>query len=284
MVYYLLVQQDGRAFAIAAVIGLLAPFAALVLGQRAALWSFLALRCTLQQSPSQSEQPESGAQKIDSVLDDGATRGSLKSCSMIRIAVCKEAAISAVARTSHRGGARWLSLLLLIGVIASVAAIAATTGDDESMRICVAVLLAPVGALLRWRLSKALNGRYTRAIGARGLAVVFSNCSGVPIGTLAANLLASILAALLLATVDSGAADGRSLSWRSEAALRGIVIGFCGCLSTVSTFINEVQVLLSPSLRSGSGYHCSCSGLIYPLVTLCMCLALAIPCYGWAIW
>lgn len=83
-----------------------------------------------------------------------------------------------------------------------------------------AVLLAPLGAVVRWQLA-ALNGR-----------------SWFPIGTFAANMFACII---------SFAAQGVESRWTIAADYRIILFavrtGFAGSLSTVSTWVVEVGIL-----------------------------------------
>jgi fluoride ion exporter CrcB/FEX len=118
-----------------------------------------------------------------------------------------------------------------------------------------------------------------------------------PLGTLAANALASLLLALIAAsaaaedftgadasTAGTGGGEGAAIGWRAKAALQGVGLGFCGCLSTVSTLANEVLALQAPRRRGADAYQCGCAGLSYPLATLVVCLAIGVAGYGWAVW
>jgi CrcB protein len=80
---------------------------------------------------------------------------------------------------------------------------------------------ASAGALLRWWLSLRLN------------AVV----AGLPLGTLIANLIGGYLVGLAIAYFAT--APGLSPQWRLL-----IITGFCGGLTTFSTFSGEVVLLL----------------------------------------
>lgn len=89
-------------------------------------------------------------------------------------------------------------------------------------RATFAILLGPPGTLLRYELSRRLNRIY----------------SALPLGTLAANTLATLifaLTALFMRRTGTGAT--------SCAALWGMQDGFCGSLSTVSTFVVELRGL-----------------------------------------
>jgi CrcB protein len=86
----------------------------------------------------------------------------------------------------------------------------------------VAVALgAAVGALLRWHLGNRLNALFP----------------SLPPGTLAANLLGAYVIGLAIAFFSSCPAI--SPEWRLL-----IVTGFCGGLTTFSTFSAEIVVLL----------------------------------------
>jgi CrcB protein len=80
---------------------------------------------------------------------------------------------------------------------------------------------AAVGALLRWQLSHRLNALFP----------------AVPPGTLAANLIGGYVVGLAIAFFSSYPA--LSPEWRLL-----IVTGFCGGLTTFSTFSGEILVLL----------------------------------------
>jgi len=255
MVSLLVVRRDWRACLVAVVSGLLLPLAALVLGQRAALWAYLST------APADPTTEQGGA---SAEPGGGGRRGA---------AACRSRLVRLVAAA------------LLGGVSVALVCVAATTGEFETLRICVGTLLAPLGALLRWRLGKLLNGVCAGSRGGAG-------CSGGllrdwSLGTLAANVIASALAALLFALCDAGVVGaGSSGGWRGEAALHGVTLGFCGCLSTVSTFISEVLALFSPKLQAGSraGIGCGCTGLAYMFGTLVLGLAVGVSSYGWAVW
>ena len=80
---------------------------------------------------------------------------------------------------------------------------------------------AALGALLRWQLSHRLNALFP----------------AIPPGTLAANLIGGYVVGLAIAFFSSYPA--LSPEWRLL-----IVTGFCGGLTTFSTFSGEILVLL----------------------------------------
>lgn len=87
-----------------------------------------------------------------------------------------------------------------------------------------ALLFAFPGAFLRYWLSVKLNSKYPK----------------LPLGTLAANTLGSGLLATfhVLERIKGG-----NISYTSCVMLIGLSDGFCGCLSTVSTFASELRTL-----------------------------------------
>ncbi len=93
-----------------------------------------------------------------------------------------------------------------------------------------ACLLAPTGALLRWKLSY-FNGR-------------ISKFNWFPLGTFSANVLGSLLSASMIALETH--LYGYKSFWAVGTA-RAIKVGFTGCLSTVSTFVAEASGFLKSS-------------------------------------
>lgn len=108
-------------------------------------------------------------------------------------------------------------------------------------RITFSMLLSPLGAILRWYLSR-LNSveRSTRA-------------PYWPLGTFSANLLATVSVSAAFVAQNVGEANQNRLSVGITGchALYGVQEGFCGCLSTISTFAVELQNLKT---RRAVGY------------------------------
>ena len=94
------------------------------------------------------------------------------------------------------------------------------------LAICVG---ASAGALLRWWLGLALNHLY----------------SGLPPGTLAANLLGAYVIGIALAVFST--TSGLPPEWRLL-----IITGFCGGLTTFSSFSAEIVALLQQGRASAA--------------------------------
>ena len=81
------------------------------------------------------------------------------------------------------------------------------------------ILMSPFGALTRWYLGKVFNGKHD-----------------IPLGTFIANIVGSLLFTIFYVM----SAEKDDLFWRYwETAFAGILTGFCGCLTTVSSFVHE---------------------------------------------
>ncbi|ETS63208.1 hypothetical protein PaG_02991 [Moesziomyces aphidis] len=97
--------------------------------------------------------------------------------------------------------------------------------------VTFSLVLAPPGAVLRWYLSR-LN---THALAKR---------TALPLGTLAANLLATAVIAAAFTASRVGSTPSSFSGGRTACqALQGLEDGFCGCLSTISTFAVELRTL-----------------------------------------
>jgi fluoride ion exporter CrcB/FEX len=117
-----------------------------------------------------------------------------------------------------------LPVTLLVWILAAQDfATPAAAGSPPSDR-WLAVAFAPLGAVLRYRLSK-LNGKVLPHF---------------PVGTFAANVAGSMIAAVLSIAASSLDAN---VSPARVAVLTAAGTGFTGSLSTVSTFANELDGL-----------------------------------------
>lgn len=115
-----------------------------------------------------------------------------------------------------------LSSYIISTILATVVPTVAFT--PPNIHITVTLLLASCGAYVRYMCSKVLNIRYAH----------------FPLGTLVCNVGGS----WLLAVVTVWAKLGTNTSNTSVISLLyGVAMGFCGCLTTVSTYVNELNAL-----------------------------------------
>jgi len=97
-------------------------------------------------------------------------------------------------------------------------------------KLWLAALLAPLGAFSRWYLGKLFNGRWS-----------------IPIGTLIANLFGSILLMTLLVAFHQS-----NDPLEETIVIEAVTKGFCGCLSTVSSFVGELFALKRKAMKARS--------------------------------
>ncbi|CAO3622302.1 unnamed protein product [Cunninghamella blakesleeana] len=113
-------------------------------------------------------------------------------------------------------------LVILFGIISWVGVIiAAIFSPLKNRELTLATVFSPVGALLRWYLS-FFNNRFP----------------SFPIGTFLANILGTLVLAII-----SIFRYNISTSPLSCVVIAALADGFCGCLSTISTFVVEITTL-----------------------------------------
>ncbi|KAF9282419.1 hypothetical protein BGZ68_005979 [Mortierella alpina] len=128
--------------------------------------------------------------------------------------------------------ARWtifdialVSTCLCLWISTILAAIIMPSVSRSSWRhVVLGACFSPPGAILRWYLSR-FNPRLNE----------------FPIGTFAANILGSAVLAALVCLQHSPTIGGRSTL--ACQILSGLQDGFCGCLTTISTFALELKSL-----------------------------------------
>ena len=152
-------------------------------------------------------------------------------------------------------------LLLVLGLLASFLVGALVYEIPFYQELVFESLAAPLGALLRWKMSN-WNGQFQQS---ERILCGNWNISWIPVGTLSANLLGSVLSAMTVALQVRYLADNDS-TWISSI-LPAFQIGFCGSLSTVSTFIKETYLMKE-----------STNSFLYSVgsLTLAMLLSLAV--------
>jgi len=112
-------------------------------------------------------------------------------------------------------------LLIISGTLIAVYVAGDMHWDIHYYRqLWIACILAPLGTLLRWKLS-AWNGKFS-----------------FPLGTFLSNVMASIVSAAITALVNVESNDVGTANWEMPT-MQAISLGFTGCLSTVSTFAKE---------------------------------------------
>mmetsp|Transcript_11854 Transcript_11854/g.25040 ORF Transcript_11854/g.25040 Transcript_11854/m.25040 type:complete len:557 (+) Transcript_11854:148-1818(+) len=147
----------------------------------------------------------------------------------------------------------------------------AVCNDDTAVSITYrtmwySCLLAPLGSILRWKLS-AFNGKLT----------LRDSWTWIPAGTLAANLIACIISITMIAV--ELVLHSSDSEW-VQLTLLAIKIGIAGSLSTVSTFISEVHGLMKSTDSQYSGRK----GYKYILLTLLICCSVCTAIYGWIVY
>lgn len=114
---------------------------------------------------------------------------------------------------------------IILGIGSWIGAVLMTIFQTEWRGVALfAVTFSPAGAILRWYLARKLNSLYP----------------SFPIGTFTANIFGTILIGCF------SIAQQRAADYNSATAcqvLQGLSDGFCGCLTTVSTFVLELQTL-----------------------------------------
>ena len=139
---------------------------------------------------------------------------------------------------------------------AGPAAAAGASWDAEAWRgqVLFALVLAPPGCLLRWRAAVRLNARV----------------STFPVGTFAVNVGGTLLEALLWDLQHAALPGFGGLVGGGRTGcqvLQGAMDGFCGCLTTVSTWVAEMQGL-GPRRGYVYGAASMAAGLVVTVVVM----------------
>jgi CrcB protein len=126
-----------------------------------------------------------------------------------------------------------------------------------------AMLFAPAGALLRWKLS-VWNGKLN-----------VSGWEWLPLGTLAANIFGSVLSTSLVASEYRIGSNYFTSPFWTVGSIRAAKIGFAGSLTTVSTFVAEVSGFMQQKTEHAYPYivttlsiSCALSAVVYGSIVL----------------
>lgn len=130
--------------------------------------------------------------------------------------------------------------------------------DDWRYRASFALVFAPPGAILRFYLSKHLN----------------ACIPAFPLGTFIANIFGTIIEGMCMdlqhLSMFMARVTGSSVT--PCAALEGVMSGFCGCTTTVSTWVAELN-----GLRRGHAWF-------YGLASVAIALAIQVVIMGSMVW
>lgn len=165
------------------------------------------------------------------------------------------------------GEPRWMQLPFAATLLAVVMALlvtglvlvdAQTAAAVTNRTMIYAMLIAPTGALLRWKLS-GLNGNCT---------FLPEEWQWLPVGTFTANIVGSIVSIVAVAIeyrLDNSNFDVEDF-W-AIGTIRAVKVGFAGCLTTVSTFVAEI-----------SGFMHNKTNHAYPYILTTLCTACFLSC------
>lgn len=143
--------------------------------------------------------------------------------------------------------ARWINGLAPILLLASWGTLLAMcivhSDQNTVLNVCLCGVFAPFGAIIRYLLGK-FNGSSPGCLSS-------SAClKEMPLGTFLANFLGAMLIAICHVIITWA-----DLTCVGIASLKAIQSGFLACLTTVSTFVNEIATMRSKSqILASHGY------------------------------
>ncbi|SCU78759.1 LANO_0A03906g1_1 [Lachancea nothofagi CBS 11611] len=138
--------------------------------------------------------------------------------------------LSLAARRTHRIFTIIGKVVLVISLpVLIIQIVLAAVYNNSSRYWTLSAIFAFPGTMLRYILSKQLN----------------SKIKHFPLGTFTANVLGTLLLAIFTLLTRGKRQDGSAIiqSSTTDAVVIALGNGFCGCLTTVSTFINECHRL-----------------------------------------
>jgi fluoride ion exporter CrcB/FEX len=144
------------------------------------------------------------------------------------------------------------SIFLVVGALMSLYIVGdAVHGIQFYKNMTMMALIAPFGALIRWKMAMWNSPRYRCP----------SCLQWLPWGTLSANLTGATISIVCTSILDRyGSHPSVDHPW-TEAAFFAVTVGFAGSLSTVSSMVKEI-VLLSEQYPGHAKPH------FYGLVTI----------------
>jgi len=125
-------------------------------------------------------------------------------------------------------GIKVAPFLLYFGLAAAFGFADGVLGIPFYRKMWMSVIVSPLGALCRWRLSLWNNRK------------LWKRFAWVPWGTLAANVLAAVISDLVEAIESRYITPDQTHYQWSVAALNAVEAGFAGSMSTVSTLVKEM--------------------------------------------
>ena len=117
-----------------------------------------------------------------------------------------------------------VNLCLFVSITSTIIAVCL---HMEQYTFLFSLLFGSPGTYMRWCLSSLdkTNFKYTGSF---------------PIGTFLTNVIGSFILAVILVIISYNTTDTKDIQY---ALLNGIAIGFCGSLTTVSTFVSQISSL-----------------------------------------
>lgn len=170
-------------------------------------------------------------------------------------------------KTSGGEKAKWTLQVVDVVIVALLVCITVATSCGVAYeikhvwlrQIWLALLLGPFGCLCRWLLSR-LNYQ------------IEGDWKWFPLGTFIANILAATIDFCLQAVLIR-----TSPAYWGTLVINSIELGFCGCMSTVSTLITEIVAMSEFVPASLRAYK-------YSFLTFVGTFVWALCIYGWVFW
>lgn len=211
--------------------------------------AFLALSNGLASPPPQpaAPVPRHGGYGLEAMLAVLFIHVAVSLCALIsgaHLAVALDPVMPTLPYKGIRSVLDPLTVFLGLGSWVAVIFLTAFPPHQHWRRVTFALVFAPIGSLVRFYLSKHLNPRIP----------------SFPFGTFAVNILGTIIMGMCFDLQHSTNVAGGILSCQ---ALQGVMDGFCGCGTTVSTWVAELK-----GLRRGHAYIYGLTSVVVALLFL----------------